>query len=157
MFEELEVKSDLSVQQMSENLKSQTEAFTQYKDDLLYCADLVEQGILDEGLLAAIQSLGMDGAGYMHELATASQDDMGQVVQSFEEMQTAKDNLAGAIADINTDYSDQMDKLLGIQTEKQDTYKTNVEDNKKEVQDIVAGSTRWTQRRRPWTISIQKL
>ena len=56
-------------------------------------------------------------------------------------MQTAKDNLAGAIADINTDYSDQMDKLLGIQTEKQDTYKTNVEDNKKEVQDIVAGST----------------
>lgn len=77
----------------------------------------------------------------MHELATASQDDMGQVVQSFEEMQTAKDNLAGAIADINTDYSDQMDKLLGIQTEKQDTYKTNVEDNKKEVQDIVAGST----------------
>ena len=141
LFEELEVKSDLSVQQMSENLKSQTEAFTQYKDDLLYCADLVEQGILDEGLLAAIQSLGMDGAGYMHELATASQDDMGQVVQSFEEMQTAKDNLAGAIADINTDYSDQMDKLLGIQTEKQDTYKTNVEDNKKEVQDIVAGST----------------
>ncbi|MDD3369397.1 MAG: phage tail tape measure protein [Lachnospiraceae bacterium] len=128
LFEELSVKSEMSTSQMSENLKSQTDAFTQYKDDILACSQLVEQGILDEGLLGSIQELGMDGAGYMHELATASADDIGKVVESFQQMEDAKDNLAGVIADVQTGYSEQMEELLGIQIEKQDEYKTNVQE-----------------------------
>lgn len=141
LFEELAVKSDLSIGQMSENLQSQTDAFNQYKDDLLTASGLVEQGILDEGLLGAIQELGMDGAGYLHELATASDEEIGKVVESFREMQEAKDNLAGAIADVQTEYSDRMEELLGIQTEKLDTYKENIEQNNEDVKEVMDAGT----------------
>lgn len=138
LFEELAIKSELSVGQMSANLQSQTEAFNQYKDDILKCSDLVEQGILDEGLLGSIQALGIDGAGYMHELAAASEEDIERVVESFEQMQEAKDSLASAIADMQIDYSDRMDELLGIQTDKHDLYKSNTEECNESIKTAVA-------------------
>lgn len=64
LFDELSTKSDLSSEQMSQNLKSQTDTFTTYKDDMLTAAQLVEDGLMDEGLLGAIMDLGIDGAGY---------------------------------------------------------------------------------------------
>lgn len=138
LFDELVMKSEMSVGQMSANLQSQTEAFTQYKDDILKCSELVEQGILDEGLLGSIQALGMDGAGYMHELATASEEDISKVVESFEQMEEAKNSLAGAIADMQVDYSDRMDELLGIQTEKQELYKSNTAECNEAIKTSVA-------------------
>ncbi len=136
LFDELTVKSDLSVNQMSQNLNSQTEAFTQYKEDIIACEELVKKGLLDEGILGDIQKLNMDGAGYMHELATASEEEIRKITESFEEMNTAKNSLAEAIADMKTDYSDNMDEFLGIQTEKNELYKSAVSNTNEEVAEL---------------------
>lgn len=121
MFDELKAKSDLSTAQMAENLSSQTEVFNQYKDDLISAAELVEKGLMDEGLLGSIEKLGVDGAGYLHELVTAAENDkesFAKVMDEWAAMETSRDMLSGTMADIETDYSGQMDSILGIVTDK---------------------------------------
>lgn len=120
LFDELSNESDLTANEMAKSLQSQTDVFNQYKDDLIAAAALVEQGLLDEGLLGSIQELGMDGAGYLRELVTASQDDVeayADVVASYEEMMEARSRLTEAIADLNTGYTVNMDNFLGLCTE----------------------------------------
>ena len=121
MFDELKAKSDLSTAQMAENLSSQTEVFNQYKEDLISAAELVEKGLMDDGLLGSIEKLGVDGAGYLHELVTAAENDkesFAKVMDEWAAMETSRDMLSGTMADIETDYSGQMDSILGIVTDK---------------------------------------
>lgn len=124
LFDELSVKSDLTTSEMAANLQSQTDAFNQYRQDLLAASELVEQGLLDEGLLGSIQEFGMSGAGYLHELVEASKTDVesyAEVIASYQEMIDARASLSEAIGDLAIGYTEQMDNLLDIQTEKYGT------------------------------------
>ena len=137
LFEELSTKSDLTTGKMADNLDSQTQAFTQYKDDMLAASELVEEGLMDEGLLGSLQSLGMDGAGYLHELVTASKEDASayaEVITKYKEMVEARTELSETIGDLQTDYSNSMDELLGVQTEKYGELVTNTEGTYDEIQ-----------------------
>ena len=137
LFDELSTKSDLSSEQMSQNLKSQTDTFTTYKDDMLTAAQLVEDGLMDEGLLGAIMDLGIDGAGYLHELVTAAEEDTTQFNEIMEEwatMEVAKTQLVDTMADIKTGYSEQMDELLGIQEEDNDLVSKEATKTSDEIQ-----------------------
>ncbi len=121
LFDEISVQSNLTTAEMAANLQSQTDTFNQYKNDLLAASELVERGLLDEGLLGSIQELGMNGAGYLHELVEASKTDVesyAAVVASYQEMIDARASLSDAIGDLAENYTSQMDSLLGIQTEK---------------------------------------
>lgn len=140
LFEELNVASDLSTQEMSNNLKTQTDTFTTYKDDLLTATQLVEAGLMDEGLLGSIKELGVDGAGYLHELVTAAETDtesFNELMKEWAAMETAKTELAETMADIETDYTDKMDELLGIQTEKNDLVSEEMTTTSDEIQENV--------------------
>lgn len=117
LFEEAEEQSTISVERMAENLASQTEAFNQYKDDLLTASDLVEQGLMDEGLLGYIESFGIDGAGYLNSLVTAAETDTNNfnaVMEQWATMQDAKDGLSDSMAELETQYSDGMENMGAI-------------------------------------------
>lgn len=137
LFDELSTKSDLTTSQMADNLESQAKAFTQYKDDMLAASELVEKGLMDEGLLGSLQELGMDGAGYLHELVTASKEDAeayAEVIAKYQEMVDARAELSETIGDLQTDYSDSMDRLLGVQTEKYGELVTTTEGTYEDIQ-----------------------
>lgn len=140
LFDELSVKSDMSTQQMAQNLKTQTDTFTTYKDDLTTAAKLVEDGLMEEGLLGAIMELGVNGAGYLHELVTAAETDTEQFSKLMDEwasMETAKLQLTDTMADIKTGYSDQMDELLGLQEEKNELASKEATETGEEIQENV--------------------
>lgn len=137
LFDDLSNKSDLSTTQMVNNLNSQTAVFNQYAEDLQKASELVKKGLLDEGVLGAIQEMGIDGAGYMHELATATDTEVKSISDSFNEMKKAKDNLTSAMADIQTGYSDEMDKILGIQTDKMGTLNSQTQESYDEMTEII--------------------
>lgn len=140
LFDELSTKSDLTTDDMAKNLQSQTDAFTQYKDDLLAATQLVEAGLLDEGLLESIQEMGMEGAGYLHELVEASKTDaeaFAEVQASYLEMIAAREELASAIGDLATGYSDSMDEMLGVQTAKYGEMVTTTEESYADMQTAI--------------------
>lgn len=131
LFDELSVKSDLTTKQMADNIKSQTDTFNVYASDLKTAADLAAEGILDEGLLGAIQELGISGAGYLHELVTAAETDketFNELMSSWAEMTEAKEILSSTMADVQTNYSEQMDGFLGIVEEKNESINQSVYD-----------------------------
>lgn len=145
LFEELVVQSDLSVQQMAGNLTTQTEAYNQYTQDLQTAAALMNAGASPEfnQIVSSLMSMGVDGAGYLHELVTAAETDseaFNEVLSEFGAMEEAKENLAGAMADIQTDYTSQMDGLLGVQTTKNEEKIANEEDVALKTETIVTES-----------------
>ena len=121
LFDDLVIKSEMSINQMNTNLEHQADAINTYAQDLQAAADLVEQGLLDEGMLGAIRTMGIDGAGYLHELVTAAEGDTEQfneLMNTWADLSEAKDKLAGTMADIETNYSTNMDALIKVNKEK---------------------------------------
>ncbi|MDE6687119.1 MAG: hypothetical protein K2K17_07375, partial [Lachnospiraceae bacterium] len=113
LFDELKISSDTSAAQMATNLQSQTDAFNQYAQDIETCKRLVEEGLLDEGILGMIEEMGMNGAGYMHELATATGDEIAAISENFAQMEEAKEALAETMTTINADYQEALAELQG--------------------------------------------
>lgn len=113
LFDELKISSDTSAAQMATNLQSQTDAFNQYAQDIETCKKLVEEGLLDEGILGMIEEMGMNGAGYMHELATATGDEIAAISENFAKMEEAKEALVETMTTINADYRDALAELQG--------------------------------------------
>ena len=120
LFDELSSKSDLSLGQISKNLQSQTDTMNTYASDIESASELVKEGVLDEGMLGAIMELGVEGAGYLHELVEAAEEDseaFTEAMAKWGEMEEAKENLAATLAEFETGYSETKDTLLQTQDE----------------------------------------
>jgi len=116
LFQEAAEQSSVSVSEMATNLQSQTDAFNQYKEDILLASDLVAKGLMDEGLLGYIESFGIQGAGSLHELVSAAETDkesFNSVMAEWTEMQDAKTGLSKSMAEIETNYIENM-KNIGV-------------------------------------------
>ena len=138
LFEELKAESDVTVEQMSKNLQTQAEVMTTYTQDLQTAAELAKKGLLDEGLLGAISELGIDGAGYLHELVTASETDsaeFNEVMQAWAEMTEAKTTLAETMADLSTGYSSTMEELVTTTGEAIDEINSELADGVSETKE----------------------
>lgn len=145
LFDELVIKSDMSAQQMADNLGTQTESFKQYTDDLNAAAALMSEGANPEfdKIVQSLMSMGIDGAGYLHELVQAAESDseaFSEVLAQFGQMEEAKENLAETMADMQTDYTTQMDALLGIQTVKNEEKNANEQDAALKTETIISES-----------------
>ena len=128
LFEAAEEQSTISVEKMAENLASQTEAFNQYKEDLLTASDLVEQGLMDEGLLGQIESFGIDGAGYLNELVNAAETDtenFNAVMEQWSLLDVAKDGLSDSMAELETNYQDGLESITENAEENGETLVTD--------------------------------
>lgn len=141
LFEELSNKSDMSVEEMSKNLQTQTDAYNQYKDDLIAANKLAQEELLDKELLEDIQSLGIQGAGYLHELVEASKDDAdayADVIASYKEMLEARGELSDIMGDLVTGYGEQMADMLQTQSDAYDQMKTDTEISYDELKEMLA-------------------
>ena len=120
LFDELSTKSDLSLGQISKNLQSQTDTMNTYAADIESASELVKEGVLDEGMLGAIMELGVEGAGYLHELVEAAEEDSEAFTEAMAKwgaMEEARENLAETLAEFETGYSETKDTLLQTQDE----------------------------------------
>ena len=145
LFEELSVQSDLTAQQMADNLGTQTDTFKQYTEDLNTAAELMSTSASPQfnKIVQSLMNMGIDGAGYLHELVVAAQEDsttFNEVLSEFADMETAKEELSNAIADMQTNYTSGMESLLGIQTTKNDEKIKNEEDAAASIEKIVTDS-----------------
>lgn len=145
LFEELKVESDLTAQQMVTNLGTQTESFKQYTEDLNAAAELMNSTASPEfeKIVQSLMNMGIDGAGYLHELVTAAQEDsevFSEVLSQFGEMETAKEELANTLGDLQTNYSDGMEELLGIQITKNEERVLNEQETAETLEKIVTGA-----------------
>lgn len=141
LFEELSNKSDMSVEEMSKNLQTQTDAYNQYKDDLIAANKLAQEDLLDKELLEDIQSLGIQGAGYLHELVEASKDDAdayADVIASYKEMLEARGELSDIMGDFTVGYGEQMADMLQTQSDAYDQMKTDTEVSYDELKEMLA-------------------
>lgn len=121
LFEKLEMKSDVSTKDMIESLRSQTAYLNTYSADLTMAAELARQGLLDEGLLGAIREMGLNGAGYLHELVNTSQKDMASfqtVMNEWAAMSQVKENLSNTMAGLEVIYGDKLDDIAEVQKSK---------------------------------------
>lgn len=125
LFDELKISSDTSAAQMAVNLQSQTDAFNQYAQDIDTCKQLVEEGLLDEGILGMIEEMGMNGAGYMHELANATEEEIAAISENFAKMEDAKESLVETMTTINSDYREALEELQGSTEETMVTVTTD--------------------------------
>lgn len=117
LFEELSIKSDLTAQQMADNLESQAEFYNQYTEDLKAAAQIMEEetDYATQAVLNQIIDMGVDGAGYLNELIEAYRsggEEFSNVITSYMEMDEARNALAGAMADINTEYTKGQEELI---------------------------------------------
>lgn len=141
LFEELKAESDLTVAQMSENLKSQTEVFSQYSEDLVAASKLANEGSNPElaAILSNIMEMGIDGAGYLHELVEAAEtnsEEFEEVMSSWAEMEEAKEKLSETIGDIQSGYSEGMEEILDIQEENEENQQESANDHIEEMKRI---------------------
>ena len=120
LFSELSAQSDLTINQMTTNLQGQTEVFSQYGTDI----DTLKGKISDE-LLLALMDLGINGAGYVHELATSSETDLATLEESFQAMIDAKDALAESFAEAQTGF----EETFGLMTDTSKQSLTDMADN----------------------------
>ena len=121
------MKSDVTLKDMIESLRSQTAYFMTYGADLNKASEFAQQGLLDKGLLGAIQKMGLDGAGYLHELVIAAQQDsttFTAVMSEWAAMDQTKTNLSATMAGIEMLYGDKMGEVAEIQKVKEKEIET---------------------------------
>ncbi|MCQ2087998.1 MAG: phage tail tape measure protein [Bacilli bacterium] len=143
LFEKLEVASDLSTKDMVNNIQSQTNTYTQYTEDLVKATDLMEKDTTGSfsQIVQGIIDMGVDGAGYLHELVTAAEtdsDSFNSVLEEFAEMRDARTTLETTMADIQTGYSDWVAANLGIQTDFNKSVTENAEGAMSDVDNTIS-------------------
>lgn len=117
LFEELNGQSDKTAEEMGKAWESQTKVYNQYSEDMTEAMELVSKGLLDEGLLGDIKELGVDGAGYLHELVTAIEEDGttgSELMAQFAEMQEARGKMADTIAYFEEVFNTGFEEMLEI-------------------------------------------
>lgn len=90
MFDRINTESKLSVEEMIENLQHNAEAVSNWADNL----DILAERGINQGILAKLEAMGPEGAGYVAELVTASDEQLLRLNEAFNVGgETAKNSL----------------------------------------------------------------
>lgn len=110
MYDQINTKSDLSVQQMIDNLQANQEAVATWADNLVL---LGERG-LDQGLLQQLRDAGLESAATVAELVTATDEQLATLSDTFRNgASTATDALLTELGlpEVTNSGSDMVDKI----------------------------------------------
>lgn len=110
MYDQINTKSDLSVQQMIENLQANQEAVATWADNLV----LLGQRGLDQGLLQQLRDAGPESAATVAELVTATDEQLATLSDTFRNgASTATDALLTELGlpEVTNSGSDMVDKI----------------------------------------------
>lgn len=143
LFADLDIKVETSISQMSANLQEQTNVFDQYANDLQRASQLANELTDPEfkEIVANIESMGVDGAGYLHQLVEAAETngtEFQQLLEDWADMTAARSQLEDTMATFEADYTDGINTLADKQLEfhegfnkESDSFFTTVKDNTK--------------------------
>lgn len=120
LFNELEVKSDLTVEKMADNMQKQAEIMTTYNDDLQKAMELVSDGKFSREFLNEIEQMGIEGAGYLHEIVKAAEtnsQDFIELMEAWKERAASIDILSHTRADVETSCNKIKESMLSASDE----------------------------------------
>ena len=121
LFDTMKTECETSVADMQAALESQAEYLATYTENL----KLAAQYGIDEGLIASLSDGSTESAGYIDAIVTQIQsltDETGAMTEeaaqfvsdfntSFQEVETAKDEFATTVAEMETDFSAKLDEM----------------------------------------------
>ena len=116
LFGEVQKTSAESMSTIAKNMEDQTKMINEYQEDLALLKQKAEEGLLDAGLLGYLEELGISGAGYVHNFAEASDEELKRVNESFAGLTEAKESTAELMAGMDTDYTATLEEM-GVSTE----------------------------------------
>jgi len=123
LFDKMATKCDLSIKDMLGAMQSQVAYLETYTENLRKAA---EYG-LDEGLIASLSDGSEESAGYINKIIREMEKLGGTTEEAqafaekfntaFKDVETAKDEFAGTVAEMETDFSSKMDEIEARMTE----------------------------------------
>ena len=132
-FDTIKQSEDISFQSMVQGLQSQTEAFTNYANNLTNLSALAAQTANPElqSILDQIADMGIGGAQYLQELTDAAARNDGSlegILAEYGAAQTAKETYANAIAQMQTATEDGTSAMSSSFSDAFDSIKTDASD-----------------------------
>ncbi len=120
MFDTLSMKSETTIDDMANALQSQIDFFNQHEQNLDKFNDRIGTlGLTDEQVARAEETLkslsGIDQAAYLDQLANGTDDQVENIINLLEQVNTSKNNMLDEQAKIQTDYDDKMNELIDSQ------------------------------------------
>lgn len=109
-LEELAANTEISTASIKSNLEAQTKYWEEYGNNLQNLLDRDVEGI--ERLVAYFNDGSADSAGALAALATATNEELSEMVENLDKSETFKQGLAGAFADAATGASSSMESLV---------------------------------------------
>lgn len=132
-FDTIKQSEDISFQSMVQGLQSQTEAFTNYANNLTNLSALAAQTANPElqSILDQIADMGIGGAQYLQELTDAAARNDGSlegILAEYGAAQTAKETYANAIAQMKTATEDGTSAMSANFSDAFDSIKSDASD-----------------------------
>ena len=132
-FDSVKMDSDITFQSMVQGLQSQTEAFTNYANNLSNMSALAAQTANPElqSILNQIADMGIGGAQYLQNLTDAAARNDGSlegILAEYGAAQTAKENYANAIAQMQTATADGTSSMSASFSDAFDSIKSDASD-----------------------------
>lgn len=132
-FDSVKTDSDITFQSMVQGLQSQTEAFTNYANNLSNMSALAAQTANPElqSILNQIADMGIGGAQYLQELTDAAARNDGSlegILAEYGAAQTAKETYASAIAQMQTATEDGTSSMSASFSDAFDSIKSDASD-----------------------------
>ena len=108
LFDELTMKSDWSAEKILKNWESQRLAFDNYSANLQKAVDMG----LDETLVQQLSDGSTESMQILNALVNDVEIDVDEINSAFSGVSESKEALAGTMADVQTDFSNNLDDLI---------------------------------------------
>lgn len=109
-WNELEANADVTVDSMIKGYRSQTDYMKTYTNNMRSLLDRNIDGLDD--YVKAIDDGSADAAGAFAAMKDASDEELQELVSSFQEREGAVDNYSSSVAGMQTDYDARMDDII---------------------------------------------
>ena len=114
VFEEFGEMAETSAAKMAAGLQNQLGVYSRYSENLQKAIELAGNDADSETgrVVQAIIDMGIDGASYLDALVTAAEansEDFNTIISTFGDVETAKEAIAGQVADFSTEVADGID------------------------------------------------
>lgn len=133
LFTQLSMDVETTIGEMTTNLESQSTVFQTFAEDLKRASEMAnyESDPNFRAIVASIEAMGVDGAGYLHEFLEAAEGDTEEfnaLMEAWAEMSVAKTTLQDTMATFEADYTEGTNNLKELQQVfKEDTELTTQE------------------------------
>lgn len=95
LFDEFDVKTELSKEKLLSNMESQIAGITQWSDNM----KTLGNSAIDKGLLQKLAEMGPEGAGYVAAFVNMTEDELKKANDLFEQSLVLPDATASSVAD----------------------------------------------------------